>query len=130
MIQKLKTMFASAALMLGVGVLLATVSTPVTSAAIDCKGAKACIGQGVNKVDNGTKADALGGLIQNIINILLFIVGVAAVVMIIIGGLKYVTSNGDSSAITSAKNTIMYAIIGLVVAGIAYAIVNFVVAKL
>ena len=46
--------------------------------------------------------------------------------MIIIGGIKYVTSNGDSSGVTSAKNTILYAVVGLVVAVMAYTIVNFV----
>jgi hypothetical protein len=46
--------------------------------------------------------------------------------MIVIGGIKYTTSNGDSSAITSAKNTILYSVVGLVVAILAFAIVNFV----
>ena len=49
--------------------------------------------------------------------------------MMIIGGIRYVISNGDSSQITSAKNTIMYAVIGLVVALLAYAIVNFIVVQ-
>lgn len=68
-----------------------------------------------------------GDRVQQVINVLLFIIGAIAVIMIIIGGIKYVLSNGDSSQITSAKNTIMYAVIGLVVALLAYAIVNFVV---
>ncbi len=69
---------------------------------------------------------AVGG----IINMLLFIVGVGAVVMLIIGGFRYITSNGDAQVAATAKNTIVYAIIGLIVAMLAYAIVNYVFGKL
>jgi len=65
-------------------------------------------------------------LVKNIINILLTVASVVAVIMIIIGGIRYATSNGDSNQVTAAKNTIMYAVIGLVIAIFAYAIVNFV----
>ena len=67
-----------------------------------------------------------GGVITDIINIMLFIVGILAVIMLIFGGIRYVTSTGDQTRVTGAKNTIMYAIIGLVVAILAYAIVNWV----
>lgn len=67
---------------------------------------------------------------KKIINTLLFITGMVAVIMIVIGGLRYVTSNGDQNAVSSAKNTVLYAIIGLVVAIMAYAIVNFVVTNI
>ncbi len=69
-------------------------------------------------------------LAEDIINILSFIVGVAAVIMIIIGGFKYVTSNGDANSITGAKNTILYAIIGLVIVAMAQVIVQFVIGKI
>lgn len=71
-----------------------------------------------------------GSIFSNILKILTFLLGAAAVVMIIIGGFKYITANGDQSAITSAKNTILYSIIGLVVALMAGAIVTFVVDNL
>lgn len=73
----------------------------------------------------GAKADA-DTLITNVINFLLMAIAVVSVIMLIIGGFKYVTSNGDSNSVTAAKNTIMYAIIGLVIAIFAYAIVAFV----
>lgn len=73
------------------------------------------------------KGDSLGKMIQTVINILLYILGAVAVVMIVIGGIRYTTSNGDSGAIKSAKDTILYAVIGLVVAILAYSIVNFVI---
>lgn len=64
--------------------------------------------------------------IQNAINILLYFAGIIAVIYVVIGGFRYVVSNGDSGAITKAKNTVIYALIGLAVAVMAYAIVNFV----
>lgn len=87
--------------------------------------AKDCIRDG-SDIPTGTGDTKLGPLIKNIVNILLFVLGAIAVIMIVIGGIRYTLSNGDSSAITGAKNTILYAVIGLVVALLAYAIVNFV----
>ena len=66
-------------------------------------------------------------LFKTVTNVLLFLIGAVSVIMLIVGGLRYVLSNGDSSAVTSAKNTILYAVIGIIVALLAYAIVNFVV---
>jgi len=67
------------------------------------------------------------GTFSTITNVLLFIIGAIAVIMIVIGGMRYVLSGGDSNQITAAKNTILYAIIGIVVAILAYAAVNFVI---
>ena len=64
-----------------------------------------------------------------ITNVLLFIIGAVSVVMLIIGGIRYTVSQGDQSAVQSAKNTILYAIVGIVVAILAYAVVNFVIAS-
>lgn len=63
------------------------------------------------------------------IDLLSIVVGVIAVIMIIVGGLKYIMSSGDSNNINSAKNTILYAIIGLVVVAFAQIIVKFVLNK-
>jgi hypothetical protein len=67
------------------------------------------------------------GVFKTITNVLLFIIGAISVIMLIIGGIRYVVSGGDSAAITSAKNTILYAVVGVVVAILAYALVNFVI---
>jgi hypothetical protein len=64
--------------------------------------------------------------VLNLTNTLLFIVGILAVLGIIIGGIYYVTSGGDSSSVTKAKNTILYSVIGLIVSVLAFAIVRFV----
>lgn len=82
-----------------------------------------------DSIDKITPADVntnLNEFIQSIINILLAVIGIVAVLMLIVGGLKYVFSQGDEKAVNSAKNTILYAIIGLIVAILAFAIVNFV----
>jgi len=71
----------------------------------------------------------LTGIIKTVINIISVIVGVVAVIMIVFGGLKYITSGGESSNVSSAKNTILYAIIGLVIVALAQFIVRFVLDK-
>lgn len=70
------------------------------------------------------------GVFKQVTNTILYIVGIIAVIMLIIGGIKYVISGGDSKKVTDAKNTVLYAIIGLVVAFLAFAIVNFVISAL
>lgn len=67
------------------------------------------------------------GIFTTVTNVMLFIVGAISVIMIVIGGLRYVVSGGDTSNVTAAKNTILYAIVGLVVAMLAYAMINFVI---
>lgn len=71
--------------------------------------------------------DNATNMITIVINILLFIIGIIAVIMIIVGGIRYTLSNGNASSTKEAKDTILYAVIGLIVASMAYAIVNFVV---
>jgi hypothetical protein len=68
--------------------------------------------------------------IATITGILLFVIGAVAVIMIIVGGIRYVTSAGDSSKVKAAKDTIMYSVVGLAIAILAYAIVNFVIRQL
>ena len=71
----------------------------------------------------------VNNIITTVINLFSVVVGVIAVIMIIYAGLKYITSGGDSAKITSAKNTIVYAIIGLIVVALAQFIVKFVLNK-
>jgi hypothetical protein len=74
-------------------------------------------------------ADLFGstGILTTVTNVLLFVVGAISVIMVIIGGFRYVISGGNSSNITTAKNTILYAVVGLIIAIMAYALVNFVI---
>jgi len=110
-----------------------SLATPVTVFAADdvgsCDGSNLDISSGANCAKGTGQANTLfgeGGIFQKVTNILLFLVGAVSVIMLIIGGIRYVVSGGDQSAVTSAKNTILYAIVGIVVAFLAYAAVTFV----
>lgn len=90
---------------------------------------------GVNLVDDSNtegcneatgSGNTFADLMKRIINIFSMVVGAVSVVMIIIGGFRYIVSNGDSNGVSGAKNTILYAIIGLIVVLFAQIIVRFV----
>lgn len=87
------------------------------------------IQKGVNGAGGGG-AKELKVYIKLIIDILMWIIGAIAVIVIVVGGIKYVTSDGDAGKIKSAKDTILYAVIGIVVAILSYAIVNFILTNL
>jgi cytochrome bd-type quinol oxidase subunit 2 len=90
-----------------------------------CQGIELQVGEGVECQTAGA-TNTINQTIVEVIDIFTLIVGIAAVIMIIIGGLKYITSGGDSGNVTGAKNTILYAVIGLVVVALAQVIVRFV----
>ncbi len=84
---------------------------------------------GCSSNDITSAGDNVGTVITNGINLFSLIVGIIAVIMIIIGGVKYITSGGDAGNVTGAKNTILYALIGLVIVALAQTIVYFVLNK-
>ncbi|NTW61891.1 hypothetical protein HGB25_00525 [Candidatus Saccharibacteria bacterium] len=99
------------------------------SSAID----SACQGDAANTAlckDNKNANNNIGNFIKNLVNTLLYVLGAVSVIVIILSGVFYVTSGGDSNLITRAKNTLIYAVVGLIVALLAYAIVNFVLVSL
>ena len=91
------------------------------------QGSASEVQKGIQKIGGDQNQPKLEDGIKTIVNVMLFILGAIAVIMIIIGGIRYTTSNGDASNTKAAKDTILYAVIGLIVAILAYAIVNFVV---
>ena len=113
---------------LGLGLIIASsfVVTPLMT-----ESASAQVETGLNMTNKGDLGGkTIGGdkgLVKSVINIMLWAIGIISVIMIIIGGIRYATSNGDSNAASSAKNTILYSVVGLVIAIFAYAIVQFVV---
>lgn len=131
MIQKLKRLLTSFALF---GMVAVPVAAPVTVHAqlenkISC-GAELNVDPNAECVPDDTGAtERVNNIVKLVINLFSLIVGVISVIMIIIGGLKYITSGGDSGNVTGAKNTILYAVIGLVVVALAQFIVRFVLAK-
>lgn len=129
MIHRIRTLLTAPLLALAMLVGLGTVvlqPVPATAAPVDVL--QQCNSQ--SKVCKGTGTNSLYKLIQNVINLLLMIIGIIAVIMIIIGGIRYVTSGGDAGQTKMAKDTILYAIVGLVVAIMSYALVNWVIGQL
>lgn len=140
MIKKIKQLVLS----LGVVGLLATpmlAVVPASAAAFDNLSGNQSIqdsvtcGSDLKTSGNCSAAQATTGdnqsidsILRLIVNILSVLVGFIAVVMIIFGGIKYITSGGDSGNISGAKNTIVYAIVGLVIVALAQVLVHFVLA--
>lgn len=91
---------------------------------------QSCNGSASNSAVCAAKSDNAESTMKKVINMLLFIIGIVAVISIIIGGIMYTVSSGDQGKIKTAKDTILYAVVGLVVAILAFAIVNFVVNNL
>lgn len=97
--------------------------------------AKADVCQGLQSTGGGAgcaqpSGPTVDSVITAVINILSWVVGIISVIMIIMGGFKYVTSGGDSSNVQSAKNTIIYALVGIVIVALSQTLVKFVLHKL
>ncbi len=103
------------------GVASASISSQI------CDGANsAATGSSNTDCTTNSGTDALRSVATQIVNIFSVLVGVVAVIMVIYGGFKYITSGGESGNITSAKNTLIYAIVGLLIVALAQFIVRFV----
>lgn len=90
------------------------------------------IKEGASRAKGQDQPDDLAGqdgMFKKVTDVMLFLTGAVSVIMLIIGGIRYVISSGDQGQVTSAKNTILYAIVGIIVTILAYAIVNFVVTQ-
>ena len=133
--KQIRTLIMS--LFIGIGFLAPSAMMFTTSVAYaaDCADAKSCAKEGVCAldpagcpgVDTSTKVN---DTVKIVINILSVVVGIASVIMIILAGFKFVTSGGAPEKVSSARNTILYAVIGLAIVGLAQIIVFFVLNKL
>ncbi|HSW37456.1 MAG TPA: pilin [Candidatus Saccharimonadales bacterium] len=108
---------------------------PVTALAATCTPIAQGISQGINNAtigNNDSSCDTSGSNIdlsniaKKVVNIFSVIVGIVAVLMIIYGGFRYITSGGESGNISNAKNTLIYALVGLIIVALAQFIVHFV----
>ena len=129
MTQRLKSIGYKAAAATGMTLSYASVARAATC---DPSGSSNIIASGAACAAPTGSADNLfvaGGIFQQISNTLIFLVGAIAVIMLIIGGLRYVTSNGEAASIKGAKDTITYAIIGIIVAILSFALVSFVIGR-
>lgn len=122
MTKRLKQLLVAGALLLGV------VAVPLFPA--ETAGAINAIGDVCDSATESAvcdnKTETADNFLATLVNTLLFIVGLLAVIVIIFSGIRYVTSAGNATAVASAKNMLIYAIVGLVVAFLAYAIINWV----
>lgn len=140
MIKKIKLALVSLAMLLGVS---APALLPVTAYAAQadnaitaglCNGSNAAAGQGTTNATAGAAGCTAGGndnsdlkaLAAKVVNLISLLVGIVAIIMIIYGGFRYITSGGSSEKIGSAKNTLIYAIIGLIIVALSQFIVHYV----
>jgi hypothetical protein len=135
MMQKLKNIFLTLATMSLFAAPALALAPAAYAAAPDLSGSL-CQGTNLDITNNGNQncnpagsRNQLQNLLGTVINIFSIVVGVIAVIMIIVGGLRYITSGGDSGKVTSAKTTIIYALIGLVVVAFAQLIVHYVLGQ-
>ncbi len=111
----------------------ALVATPLTANALfeDAKD-DACAGSQLTTAApncSDTASDEVDSLLSTIVNILSTIIGIVAVIIIIVNGLRFITAGGDANSISSARNGIIYAIVGLILVGLAQVIVRFVLTQ-
>lgn len=132
---KIKTLAAGSAAVVGAG-LNASVAMAADKTVYYCPdGTKATGKNGLadcqnNGAKNSSNSNNLMDTVNTIINVIIGVIGFVAVVVIIIGGVQYTTSAGDPGKVKKAKDTILYGIVGLVVALLAFAIVNFVLSSI
>lgn len=110
---------------LAVSVLMLGYSPMASAACPKGGGAKSQVLQGVGQSGSNCKDDGVNNLIATIVRLLSFFIGVVAVIMIMVGGFKYVTSGGDSNKVGNAKETLTYALIGLLIAALAQVLVRW-----
>ena len=132
MIQKVRTMLLSVGMVLLMFAPALLLVTSVSAQGADIQGSL-CGGAtelkfnpATGTCEGGPSEGDFNDLLAKIINIISVIVGVVAVIMIIFGGFRYITSGGSPEKVTGAKNTILYGIIGLIIVALAQVIVRFV----
>jgi hypothetical protein len=136
MISKIRNIIVGALSLAVLAAVPAVVSSPAYAENTDiqnkiCDGASTLQigGNGTCQSNTGDATGKVNSMITTVVNIFSAIVGIIAVIMIVYGGLRYITSGGESGKVTAAKNTIIYAIIGLIVVALAQFIVKFVLDK-
>lgn len=118
--KKLKQLVLASLLVVGVAAVVVPVASVAAADLDPCT---------LNPAMCAGKETDVNNIFKTIVNVLLFVVGIIAVIMIIISGIRYTASAGNANSVAGAKNTLLYSVIGLVVAIFAYAIINFIVFK-
>jgi hypothetical protein len=103
--------------------------TQVNTQGDACSGASLDLSGGSTSSCGTSATSTVGGILKTVIDIFSIVVGAVSVIMIVIGGFRYIISGGESSNVSGAKNTIIFAIVGLVIVVLAQILVQFVLAK-
>lgn len=122
-----RTIVISVVMVIGLAIAASLVlGTPAALADNSSKG-QICQGIGVagGNCTNGSGQAGVTGLVQTIVNLMSWIVGIIAVIMVIIAGLKYITAGGSSEKLSSAKSTLIYALIGIAIVALAQFLISF-----
>lgn len=135
MIKAFRNIIASIALLALTVAPVAVVANSLSASAASCDGIQNCVDGGISSTDSSGATSSVDAetkvteLAQDVINIFSWVVGIISVIMVIVGGFQYITSGGDSGKVTTAKNTIMYALIGIVIVALSQIMVKFVLQK-
>ncbi len=127
---KLVALLLGLGLMLGIGSLVSAQSVQQEINGGLCAGSNLQFPPDTGDCNSNQASNSIEKFVKHVVNILSAVVGIVAVVMIIFGGFRYVTSGGNDSSVTSAKNTILYAIIGLVIVALSQVLVHFTIRNL
>ena len=127
MISKIKYFIATLSVMV-LPVLLTTTVSANNITENFCKGANTAAGESgtCQELTDDEEGSPINKFIKLVIKYFSMIIGAVSVIMIIYGGFKYITSGGNDKNVSGAKNTILYAVIGLVIVALAQVIVRFV----
>jgi len=124
--KRIKIFVASFAILFGLGLSVVSMASPV--GAVDAL-AEGCKNNPDSALCVQSNSNDLGTVIKTVVDVLLYILGIISVIVLIIAGIRYSTSQGDPKTVETAKNTILYAIIGIGIAFSAWAIVDWVVGR-
>lgn len=108
---------------------LLAVSPVMVGADTDASDAVCDTLKGAGEQGCGNGGTQINSILRTVLTILSFVAGIAAVIMIIVAGIKFITSRGDSSAVASARSTVIYAIVGIVIVVLSQIIVQFVLSE-
>lgn len=120
----IRTIIASIVLVVFTSVAI-TGLQPVYADCTSSNSAKNEVLKGIGETGTDCNTSGVDRFISGVIRIISYIAGIAAIIAIILSGFKYITSGGDTNKIASAKNTLIYALVGVVVAVLAQLLVNF-----
>ncbi|HUB93096.1 MAG TPA: hypothetical protein VMB52_01190 [Verrucomicrobiae bacterium] len=126
--KRIKFYITALGLFLGLGLVVAV--PLATVAASPQSTVCSTLGAGSNCSSTPTNGVDVNSAVTSVVNILSSVVGIIAVIMIIIAGIRFMTANGNSSNIASARSTMIYALVGLVVVAFAQVIVNYVLDRI